>query len=507
MMKRRTFLKVSGGAALVGAASSGSSVNLCSTTRASVAETATKSTPVVIYAYSAAEHRRRLENIAICQRGIRHCMRKHLITSYLPGQCLYNPGEYPYRSKPWDPDDWDEHELDKLKDHGISLVQVDEQWCDWGSLYGKNMFQANNPAGFRRLVEMVHKRGMKVIALCSTGFFERRDPAFRKEWARDQNCDELYYQDARCSPASPGWRAYLLPHLLRIMDDYGVDGFYDDMGNIPLAGNPHPPTPDEVMAFEESEYHEGAMEDLIALIYAEIKRRGGILKLHHGGATRPLTDLKVYDYLWVGEAAKNADTLREAVKNYPPYVVPCLDLSRAKIDKEDDLYLHSIPYMQFPLLLGGRPFTGERCVIPGVQYQPEETDFWTRHCRAIWKYYQAHPEGPYSYAWYDSVPGRPEARPTHARWLKQYLPMVEEGTWAWLEISESGLFPRPLPQNVVASAFANRELHLVLANYGRQPLEIETSDAYSLAAGPAEPKRQWTLGARSLDILKRSVGA
>ena len=147
-------------------------------------------------------------------------------------------------------------------------------------------------------------------------------------------------------------------------------------------------------------------------------------------------------------------------------MVPCLDMSRARIDNEDELYLHSIPYLQFPILMAGRPFTGEPAAIPGIHYPPEETDFWTRHCRAIWKYYQAHPDGPYSYGWWDSVPGRPEARPTHVRWLKQYQPLVEEGTWARLEISESSLFQRPLPQSVVASAFANRELYLVLANYG-----------------------------------------
>jgi hypothetical protein len=159
--------------------------------------------------------------------------------------------------------------------------------------------------------------------------------------------------------------------------------------------------------------------------------------------------------------------------------------------------------MQFPLLLAGRPFTGERALIPGIQYQPEEKDFWTRHCRTIWKYYQAHPQGPYSYGWWDSVPGRPEAQATHGRWLKQYLPLVEEGTWAWLEITDSSLFRRPLTQDVVASTFANRELYLVLANYGHDSAEIETSDAYYLAADPAAAGTHWKLGARSLQILKR----
>jgi len=61
--------------------------------------------------------------------------------------------------------------------------------------------------------------------------------------------------------------------------------------------------------------------------------------------------------------------------------------------------------------------------------------------------------------------------------------MVEEGTWAWLEIHDSGLFARPLPQGAVASVFANRELSLVLANDGSTPVRVETADAYVPVTG------------------------
>jgi hypothetical protein len=294
--------------------------------------------------------------------------------------------------------------------------------------------------------------------------------------------------------------------MVRILDDYGVDGLYNDLGYTQPGRNPKLPAKDEVMAFEESPTSDGALADFLALIYAEVHRRGGIVKVHRGGASRPQTDLKIYDYLWVGEGGRNGDKLREAVKNYPPYVAPCLDMSRATVENEDELYLHAIPYLQFPVLLAGRPFTGERATIPGIEYPPEEKCFWTRHCRAMWRRYQEHPEGPFSFGWWDSVPGRPEARPTHARWLAQYLPMVEEGTWAWLEIGDSDLFVAPLPENVCASAFANRRLYLVLANYGQTPVEIQTSSRYVPVADPAaKPANRWPLARRSLVILARQV--
>jgi len=500
-MNRREFLKTGTQAMLLG--------TVAATGQSAVAAAgATKSawlTPAVLKGYTPEDHRQRLQNIALGERGVRACMRKHLITDYLPGHCVYNLGEYPAR-KPWDPDDWDERELDKLRDHGIRLIQLHEEWNDSQRLNGADKYSPVNPAGFRRFVDMVHRRGMKLIVYVSTGFFQRTDPDFREEWARKQDLVEIYFRYARCSPASPGWRAYLLPKLMRILDDYGVDGLYNDAGYIKLWNNRQPPTPDEVLAFNESVTNDGTECDLLALIYAEVKRRGGLVKLHISGTNRPQTDLKVYDYLWVGEGGRNGDKLREIVKNHPPYVAPCLDMSRAKIDSEDELYLHAIPYMQFPVLLAGRPFTGERAQVPGINYQPEEKCFWTRHLRAMGKDYKEHPDGPHSYGWWDSCPGRPEARPTHALWLKHYLPMVEEGTWAWLEISDSGLFAQPLPKDVVVSVFANREFYLVLANYGQSAVEIVTQDSYVPVSDAATtPQTKWAVGARSLRILRRSL--
>ena len=486
-MNRRAFLASGAGAALTATPVLGVTESAGETAPTGATPT---TTPEILSAYTPEDHRRRLASIAVCQRGIRKCMRKHLITSYLAGQACYNLGEYPCR-KPWDPDEYDEQELDRLRDHGIQLIQVFDEWNDSLRLFGGDKYTALNPTGFRRFVDMVHRRGMKVITYLSSGFLQRTDPDLRPEWYRKGDVLVVgYWNMARCSPASAGWRAHLLPRAVRIMDDYGLDGIYNDCGYVINARKPPvPPTKDEVLAFDESASHDGALGDLLALIYAEVKRRGGIVKLHVDAAEQPrIGDMKVYDYLWVGEGVRNTEALRNTVKNHTPYVVPCIDTTFAKIASEDEPYMHAIPYMQFPVLQAGRPFTGERGMIPGVTYPPAEKDFWVRRCREAWEYYQAHPDGPYTYGGWDSVPARPGARPAHARWLEQYLPMTEEGTWAWLEISDSDLFVGSLPEGVVASAFANREMYLVLANYSRAPVEIQTSDAYvpvaDASAGP-----------------------
>lgn len=461
--------------------------------------------PAILKTYTSEDHRRRLENIRFCERATRSCMRKHLITSYLPAQATYNLGEYPSRER-WAPNDYDEQELDRLKDHGIQIIQVFDDWNDSLRLFGGDKLSAVNPEGFRRFVDLVHRRGMKIILYVSCGFLQRTDPDFHQEWSREGDFLVLgYWNMARCSPASPGWRAYFLPKLLNVMEDYGADGIYNDCGY--LANKYHgrsAPTSDEVEAFPEADDYDGAFTDLLALIYAEVKRRGGIYKLHVNAAEQPMTHgLRVYDYLWVGEGVGNLDAMRETVKDYPPYVVPCPDMTFAKTNDPNEPFLHAIPYMQFPVLQGGRPFTGERAMIPGIAYNSDPNDFWMRICCEAWEHYKAHPDGPHAYGAWDAIPGRAETRPAHRQWLKQYLPLSEEGTWAWLEINDSDLFEAPLLSNVVASLFANRQIHLVLANHNQTPVTITTNTpGVSVLTPDNPPTKQWTLNARTLEIIK-----
>jgi hypothetical protein len=167
------------------------------------------------------------------------------------------------------------------------------------------------------------------------------------------------------------------------------------------------------------------------------------------------------------------------------------------------MYVQTIPYLQFPLLLAGRPFTGERAMIPGVAYQPEEKDSLLREWRQIWKYYQEHPNGPYVYGPWDAFPPRPNLRQTHARWLKQYLPLVQEGTWAYIEIRDSDLFAHGLPANTVASVFTNLETYLVVANYDNREVTVHTTQPFAVASDlSGKPQKAWTIPSRSLRILR-----
>jgi hypothetical protein len=81
--------------------------------------------------------------------------------------------------------------------------------------------------------------------------------------------------------------------------------------------------------------------------------------------------------------------------------------------------------------------------------------------------------------------------------------MVEEGAWAWLQIADTQFLRGPLPPNVVASVFANRNLYLVLANYGTSIATVETTHNFiSCKPQVAGAKTRWELAPRSLHILK-----
>jgi hypothetical protein len=110
------------------------------------------------------------------------------------------------------------------------------------------------------------------------------------------------------------------------------------------------------------------------------------------------------------------------------------------------------------------------------------------------------------YGPWDAFPPRSEAREVHAGWLHRYLPMVQEGTIAYLEISDSTLFTAPLPPDVVASVFAGFRTYLVLANYRRASVTVETTRPYTADDAPKDtyPSRRWELAPRSLRILVRS---
>lgn len=457
-MVRKDFLRLGALTSLFGMA--GSKLGIAASTEKVSSQSSfcpVYKTPAIINSFTSADHRRRLENIAFGESRISGSVRKHLITSYIPGHAVYQPS-----GKNWEPDSADDKALANLRDMGVGLIQP---WSDWSTPWGKNYLKARNPDGFRRFVKLAHGYGLKVIPYTSSQYFERTDENFKKEWAWPKSFDlvEFDYHLAKCSPASPDWRAYVMHRHIHVMDEFEVDGLYNDLGynrpgeikNFYLPPEKQKFAQDEVLAFKEGPKQDGAMADFLALLYAEVKRRNGIYKLHKEGIDTVYTDLKIYDYLWVGEANSDFDFVRESVKNYTPYVTPQRFVTVTS-DQENETFINSIPFMQFPILGHGQP--GEQ----GSNFKEA-----------------------YRY------------------WLDKYLPLVEEGTWCWIDITSSELFQTDLPKKTVATLFINSEVYLVLANYNHKPVEVLANDDYISVLDPGVPQgRIWKMDSRSMCILK-----
>ena len=56
-------------------------------------------------------------------------MRRHRVHNYIPGQVIYNLGEYPAKFS-IKPTEYDYNLLKKLSDSGAELIQIHEEWND-----------------------------------------------------------------------------------------------------------------------------------------------------------------------------------------------------------------------------------------------------------------------------------------------------------------------------------------------------------------------------------------
>lgn len=456
-------------------------------------------------AYSNHDHRRRLRAIQRAEQSVLDCGRKKLILDYLPGQASYQISEYPSLS-PYRVDEYDEKELEDLAGMGVELLQIMEDWNDILRLHGADKFSSPNPDALRRFIDAAHAVGIRVLLYVSSGYMQYGDPDLDLSWTREPaptRPQALHWKLMRCSPASPGWRAYYFEQLERVLGDWQIDGIYDDWGHRPpLATNPLEPTSDEILAWQETESHDAAKEDLLAITYARLKSAGAIFKLHADFNNAPLSDLPLYDYLWVGEGIGNLRNTLEQTKWHQPYVVPAFD-TRFGGAPEQHKYLYSIPYLQFPQLFAGKALTGERAVVPGVEYLPESSDQLLTDLRA---YRAALQKGairtPAYSAWDMSLDVDPDTRTIYARWLAVYRDLVRPGTSAYIDASSTTLVNTGSATDVVVSVFANLDVHLVVANFGDTPVTITTQapavDMYS----PGAPSQTWTVPGQSLLALR-----
>ncbi len=426
--------------------------------------------------YSLETQRKRINNINNAEKANKKYFRRHRIRDYLPGQAIYNLGDYPNHFS-IAPTEYDYEHVKSLAESGVELIQIHEEWNDSVRCLGADKFTSHDPEGLKKFVDLCHSFGIKIIPYISTGYFQKDDPDFRKEFLRenyniDYDLHGDYFLYTKCHAGSAEWREYLLPRTFAVVDEYGFDGIFNDWGydgvnsiqDELLAKGINPRT---LSSFDM--HYDPEIEDLLGEVYSEVKRRGGIYKLHADINNRPPCKDKVYDYLWIGECVKD-DAELGIGKSYEQYIVPCQHGAFTDSQNPDAYYAKTIPFMQFPLLKRGRP------LIPldigdGFSVNVNYTDY--KHKAKIKEYMKTHPDGPYVYSLWSSVPDDIDEYPRWTRFMELYKPMVAENSVAYIELRECDEILSPIPERVIASMFVNEEMYLVVSNLSDKPYNLE----------------------------------
>ena len=413
------------------------------------------------------ESRKRLSNIAYAESHVKGCMRRERIRDYIPGQVIYNLGEYPAKFS-IRPTEYDYNLIKSLSERGVGLIQLHEEWNDSQRLHGADKFTSHDPEGLKEFIKLCHDFNVKVLPYISSGFFDWRDPDFSEAFSQHgvYELNAFYYRYRCCDAASAEWNAYLMPRLERILDTYEFDGLYNDMG-YGCTGAPE---------FGYLDY-DPYFEDLLARIYTMVKSRGGIVKMHQGQCVCPKTKERVYDYLWVGECVKRAKDLL-ATAQFDPYVIVNPDFRFLEGESEEDLYAMALPSMQFMLRVDGRPVTGERAFVPGVEYINNPGNNETIHFEKMQRWYAEHPDGPHCYSEWSAIPDDPVMRERWFDYLALYRPMVTENTAAYIDIGENSIVRGKLPADVHMTLFVNEDCHLCISNVGDETKTVVLADEW-----------------------------
>lgn len=440
------------------------------------------------------QERKRNENITFASKKVQKCARRFRIHDYIPGQVVYNLGEYPAKIS-LRPTEYDYNRIKELSEMGVGLIQLHEEWNDAIRVLGADKFSSYDKEGLREFIKLCHDFNIKVIPYISTGFFDGRDPDFKDCFVRIPfSLDESYWRYRLCNPGSPDWVNYLTHKVASIFDEYEFDGLFNDMGYDGGWIHTNETGSDSL---DDMPYNPH-LEDLLVRMYSLCKERGGIYKLHQDRSFCPPSFDKIYDYLWVGEAVQSTEVLLKTTA-YDPYVIVAPDYKELDLSNTDKVFAQALPFMQFILRPDGRPVTGaERMSVPGIEYvQRSARNFFEE----VAQYHKAHPDGPHVYSEWSSIPDDVETREKWPKYLKLYKSMVEENSICFIDIADSSLLKEKQSSNVHISLFVNEEVYICMSNLGTKDETIVFNDKWTDRVS-GETKNEYTLKPDTIYFLK-----
>lgn len=424
------------------------------------------------------QQRARIQNLDEARQKVKDCLFVHRLYNYEPGNVTYFLGEYPLGFS-CAPTEYDYETLKKYAELGISIIKVHEEWNDSIRVLGADKYTSHDPEGFRKFLDLAHSFGLKVLPYFSSGYIHYKDPEFRPEFVgHERFCSGQYFKYHSCSLKSPEWRNFVMTKAMQIMDEYDVDGLYNDhppemmlyLNKLELqkTGKTIPP---EEMPYDPYD------EDLFAQLYHAVKRRGGTYILHLMENYRPITNERIYDYLYVGEGLSSGTELLKS-KTYMPHIINNADKKSQTMFGRDYPFALAIPYLQYPRLNHGRRLMRDKTTADVQWYDVDEKSlyhFWKRAAN----YAQAHPNGPYTHGEFSAIPDPDDLVEHYGEFLKLYLPMVTDDTVVHVELHTTTLLRDPVvPKDIIISLFSNEKQYLTITNTQKTPWQAVMTDIW-----------------------------
>jgi hypothetical protein len=329
--------------------------------------------------------------------------------------------------------------LDRAKADGMEVVKVHAHWAD---INGKGPFTVPTEAGkrsVRRLTELCHERGMKLIVYVSPSWVKNNDD-YRTEW---EFSDRSGYSPKRptwrrvCT-GSPAWRSFFFKGVKSIFDTFPeIDGIYVDYGireDMERACS----NPDHINAFRHSSNPLAASEDMFNRLYAYCRKHGKLMYVF--AETTPNTQ-DYCDVHYVGESTQTMPAHRERHESYRG-VLFFLTMCSFSYYSHREIYGTTMSMGHFPMAYGYGPPYG---------WKDKTADpLWYRYFFQAWK------------------------------------PMSVPGTHIYRDIGKSPLLKKT-GRDLCITAYVNTSIYLVVCNKsGRKSTICLTEPMENLETGKKE---------------------
>ena len=112
--------------------------------------------------YTTELYRKRIDNIEYASRAVKSCFRKLHIRDYIPGQAIYNLGEYPNKMT-IRPTEYDYNLIKQLAENGVGLIQIHEEWNDALRVMGADKYSSHDKEGLKEFIKLCHSFGIKIL--------------------------------------------------------------------------------------------------------------------------------------------------------------------------------------------------------------------------------------------------------------------------------------------------------------------------------------------------------